>query len=115
MDQTDNSWDYQLILPIVVKAVRERGRPSWISESPILQILDQDPAIAARRIVPSRVRWCVSKALKALGYERDSQHGRMWKLTRLEVCYGVIINSQVMEGPAGPLPNLGRKNLCPGC
>ena len=83
MGEIRNSWDYQIILPIVIEYLKDRACPSFVSSTVIQDHIEALPEMRGNRIV--RIEWDISHALNDCGYRRISTTGKGFVRTSLGI------------------------------
>lgn len=73
------SWDYRILEPIIFKILTDLKYPSLISDTVVEDALLSHgvPGI----IGGTRLRHCISRALKAAGYKKGSLRGHAWEFS----------------------------------
>ena len=69
------SWDYLIIKPRVLSIVAKSNYPIIISDTQIEEAIHPD---ISTEITSVRMRHCISRALRAAGYDKRSRRGRCW-------------------------------------
>jgi hypothetical protein len=83
MGEIRNSWDYQIILPLVQSYLKDRAWPKSASSTAIQDYIEALPEIDGRRIV--RIEWDIAHALNDCGYRRVSNTGKGFVRTSLGI------------------------------
>jgi hypothetical protein len=83
MGEIRNSWDYQIILPLVLSYLKDRAWPVSVSSTVIQDHIEVLPEIGSRRIV--RIEWDIAHALNDCGYRRVSNTGKGFIKTSLGI------------------------------
>lgn len=83
MGEIRNSWDYQIILPLVQSYLKDRAWPSSVSSTVIQDHIEVAPEINGRRII--RIEWDIAHALNDCGYRRVSNTGKGFIKTSLGI------------------------------
>ena len=83
MGEIRNSWDYQIILPLVQSYLKDRAWPSSVSSTVIQDHIEIAPEINGRRII--RIEWDIAHALNDCGYRRVSNTGKGFIKTSLGI------------------------------
>ncbi len=79
MGEIRNSWDYQIIRPLVLGYLFDRAWPSFVSCTVIQDYLERMPELDRSRIV--RMEWDIAHALNEYGYRRISAIGKGFVLS----------------------------------
>ena len=78
-----NSWDFQIVSPLVREYLRDRSWPAFVSRTAIQDVLEASPELAGQRLI--RIEWDIANALNDCGYRSISVKGKGF----VKTCLGI--------------------------